>query len=591
MIRSQASLACSCQSETVSVKDKWYRLDLTSIIAVVVIIIVQILLIRPMGRYMLTVYYKERSRFDWFFGPVERLLFRALGVNPNEGMSAKRYLGNLLLANACMWVPVFIILLYQGSLPLNPNQAPGMSIDLAVNTVTSFITNTQWQFYAGETQASYLSQLMLTFLMFASPATGMAIGAAVIRGFASKEPQAGFKKIENMGNFYVDFVRSITRILVPIAFIVSLFFVAQGIPQTLNGPVQYTTVENQTATPLYLGPVASLESIKMLGSNGGGYYGQNSANPYENPTPLTNSVEILLMLLIASGFIYMYGTMVGNTKEGWVLICAVLVILSAALIINIVSESSAPALSSLAVNQSAGNMEGKEVKFGDVSSAQFGAWTTAGAVGAVDKMHDSWGPWGGTSLQALMILNNVFGGVGCGMINILIFVILTVFISGLMVGRTPQYLGRKIEGYEVKLTVFSFLIHPLLVFSGTTLGVLFAASQTLNPGFQGFAELGYAYLSAAANNGSAFAGLSASSFLNYSIAFVMLVGRYGTFILMLFVAESFMRKKIVPYDLGTFKTDTWIFGVIYIGVVVILSLLVFFPILIFGSFGQALAGV
>ena len=329
----------------------------------------------------------------------------------------------------------------------------------------------------------------------------------------------------------------------------------------------------------------------MLGSNGGGYYGQNSANPYENPTPATNAVEILLMLLIASGFIYAYGTMVGNTKEGWVLICAVLVILSAALIINMVSESSNPALSSLAVNQSAGNMEGKEVRFGDVSSAQFGAWTTAGAVGAVNSMHDSWGPWGGTSLQALMMLNCVFGGVGCGMINILIFVILSVFIVGLMVGRTPQYLGRKIEGYETKLTVFSFLIHPFLVFTFTTLGVIFAASQTLNPGFQGFAELAYAYLSAAANNGSAFAGLSVSPFLNYSMAIVFAVGRYGTFILMLFVAEVFMHKKIVPYDLGTMRTDTWIFGAVFIGVVVILNLLTFFPLLIFGSLGEALAHI
>ena len=565
-------------------------MDLTSIIAIVVIIVVQLLLIRPMGRYIVQTYYKERSRFDAFFGPIERLLFRALGVNPNEGMSAKRYIGNLLLVNACMWVPVFFILLFQGSLPLNPNQAPGMSLDLAVNTATSFITNTNWQFYAGETQASYLSQLMLTFLQFTSAATGMAIGVAVIRGFSSKEPRAGFRKIEHVGNFYFDFVRSITRILVPLCLILSLFFVAQGIPQTLSGPVHYTTIENQTAT-LYLGPVASMESVKMLGSNGGGYYGQNSANPYENPTPATNAVEILLMILIASGFIYAYGTMVGNTKEGWILICAVLVILSAALVINMISESSNPALSGLAVNQSAGNMEGKEVRFGDVSSAQFGAWTTAGAVGAVTSMHDSWGPWGATSLQAMMMLNCVFGGVGCGMINILIFVILSVFIVGLMVGRTPQYLGRKIEGYETKLTVFSFLIHPFLVFTFTTLGVLFAASQTLNPGFQGFAELAYAYLSAAANNGSAFAGLSVSPFLNYSMALVFAVGRYGTFTLMLFVAEVFLHKKIVPFDIGTMRTDTWIFGAVFIGVVVILNLLTFFPLLIFGSLGQALATI
>ncbi|MGZ4865342.1 MAG: potassium-transporting ATPase subunit KdpA [Halobacteriota archaeon] len=565
-------------------------MDVTSIVAVVVIIVIQILLIRPTGRYILLAYFKERSRLDSFFGYIERPIFRLLGVNPNEGMNAKRYLSNLLLTNAFMWVVVFFILLYQGSLPLNPNHVPGMSLDLAVNTASSFVTNTDWQFYAGETQASYLSQLVLTFLMFTSAATGMAIGVAVIRGFASKEPREGFRKIENAGNFYFDFVRSVTRILVPLAFIVSLFFVAQGIPQTLNGPVQYTTIENQSST-LYLGPVSSMESIKMIGSNGGGFFGQNSANPYENPTPLTNAVEILAMLLIASGFVYAYGVIVGNIKEGWVLIAALLVILSAALVINIISELSNPALSSLAVNQSAGNMEGKEVRFGDISSAQFGTWTTAGAVGAVSGMHDSWGPWGGTSLQALMILNNVFGGLGCGMINILIFVILTVFISGLMVGRTPQYLGRKIEGYEVKLTVFAFLIHPLLVFSGTSLGVIFASGQTLNQGFQGFSELAYGYLSAAANNGSAFAGLSVSPFLNYSMAVVFIIGRYGTFILMLFVSQAFMRKRIVPYDLGTFKTDTWVFGAIFIGVVVILSLLTFFPLLIFGSLGEALASI
>jgi len=565
-------------------------IDTTSIVAVAVIIIVQILLIKPLGRYILLVYFKQRSRFDPFFGPVERGLFRILGVNPNEGMNAKRYITNLLVLNACMWVPVFFILLFQGSLPLNPNHAPDMGIDLAVNTATSFVTNTNWQFYAGETQASYLSQMALIFLQFTSAATGMAIGAAVIRGFASKDLRPGFRKIENVGNFYFDFIRSITRILVPLAFILSLLFVIQGMPQTLNGPTQYKTTQSQNAT-LYVGPVASLESIKMLGSNGGGYYGQNSANPYENPTPLTNVIQILLMILIASGFLYAYGTLVGNTREGWVLICALLIILSGALIIMMASESANPALSSIAVNQSAGNMEGKEVMFGSVGSAQFATWTTAGAVGAVNGMHDSFGAWGGTTQQALMMLNCVFGGVGCGMINVIIFVILSVFISGLMVGRTPQYLGRKIEGREVKLTVFSFLIHPGLVYTFTTLGVLFAAGQTLNPGFQGFAELAYGFLSAAANNGSAFAGLSVSPYLNWTMAVVFAVGRYGTFILMLFVAEIFMRKSIAPYDLGTFKTDSWVFGAIFIGVVVIINLLTFFPLLIFGSLGEALAHI
>ncbi len=564
-------------------------MDPLGIIQAAVIIVIVLLLTRPMGGYLVSVFFKQRSRFDALFGPLERGLFRILGVNPTENMSVKRYILNLLLLNCLMAIVVLVILVNQASLPLNPNGAPNMEIDQAFNTASSFITNTNWQSYAGETQLSYFSQMAcITFLMFTSAATGLAAGAAFIRGFASRDKRPGFRQISGMGNFYFDFIRSITRVLIPLAFIVSLILVAQGVPQTLSGPQDYITVEGVSAT-LYRGPVASLESIKHLGTNGGGFYGQNSAFPYENPTPVTNVVENVCMLLLPISLIYAFGVLVGNSREAWVLIGALLLIFVVMLSVGLAAESSNQALSNFAVNQSSGNLEGKEIRFGVGGSVMFTVTTTSTGTGSVNSMLDSYTAIGGLVPLSLLLLSGLFAGEGSGLLRILINVILAVFIAGLMVGRTPQYLGRKIESKEVKLTLLAFLVHPVLILTFTAAGVVFAASSMGNPGFHGFTEMLYAYASAAANNGSAFAGLQANTpFLNYTLGLTMLLGRYIIFALMLLVSNSFMQKKITPYDVGTFRTDKWIFGLILIGVIVILGALTFFPVLVLGPLGEAL---
>lgn len=564
-------------------------MDVVGVIQIIVVLAVALLLIRPTGRYLTGVYFKEHNRLDPFFEPIERGLYRIIGIDSTENMSVWRYVLNLLFLNGAMFVIMLIILLSQSYLPLNPSHAPNMAIDQAFNTAASFTTNTNWQSYAGETQLSYLSQMAgVTFLMFTSAASGMAVAAAFIRGFARPEKGAGYREITGMGNFYFDFVRSLTRVLIPFAFVMSLLLVAQGVPQTLGGPVAYTSVEGVNST-LYRGPVASLESIKHIGTNGGGFFGQNSAYPYENPTPLTNVIELLAMLLVSTAFIYAFGIMVGNSKEGWVLIGALAAILIVLLSIGLVAESSNPALSSIAVNQASGNLEGKEVRFGTEGSVIFTTETAATATGSVNSMLDSYTALGGLVALSLLMVNCVFGGVGVGLLNVLIYTILAVFIAGLMVGRSPQYLGRKIESSEVKLTLLAFLIHPVLILTFAAAGITFAASSVSNPGFHGFTEMLYAYTSAAANNGSAFAGLQANTlFLNYSLGITMLLGRYITIPLMLLVSSSFMRKKVAPYDSGTFRTDQWIFGFILIGVIAILGALTFFPALVLGPLGEAL---
>jgi K+-transporting ATPase ATPase A chain len=563
-------------------------MDVVEILQTIVVLAVVLVFVRPVGRYLVSVYFKERSRFDALFEPIERGLFWILGVNPTENMSVKRYILNMLLLNGLMASLVFLILLNQAYLPLNPNGAPNMAIDQAFNTAASFITNTNFQSYTGETQLSYFSQMAcITFLMFTSAATGLAIGAAFIRGFASRDERPGFRKISGTGNFYFDFVRSVTRVLIPLAFIMSIILVAQGVPQTLSGPLALKTVEGVNTT-LYRGPVASLESIKHLGTNGGGFFAQNSAFPYENPSPLTSAIEIGAMLLLPISLLYAFGVVVGNSREGWVLIGSMLLIFVVMFSIGTVVESSNHALP-LAVNQSSGNLEGKEVRFGTAGSVLFTVTTASTGTGSVNSMLDSYTALGGLVPLSLLMLNSPFAGEGSGLLSILIYVILAVFIAGLMVGRTPQYLGRKIESKEVKYTLLAFLVHPIVILSGTAAGITFAASSLGNPGFHGFTEMLYAYATAAANNGSAFAGLQANTpFLNYTLGVTMLLGRYIVFPLMLLVSDSLMHKKITPYDVGTFRTDTWVFGLILIGVIVILGALTFFPVLVLGPLGEAL---
>jgi K+-transporting ATPase ATPase A chain len=564
-------------------------MDLLGVVQIILELAAVLLLVRPVGSYFVGVFFKERSRLDAVFRPIERGLYWAVGVDPSENMGVGRYVLTLLLVNGLMIVIVMLILITQGYLPLNPTAAPNMPIDLAFNTAVSFMTNTNWQSYAGETQASYLTQMIcITFLMFTSAATGMAVGAAFIRGFASRDQRPGFRKINGIGNFYFDFVRALTRVLIPFALIVSILLLMQGVPQTLAGPLSYHAVEGGIST-LYRGPVASLESIKHLGTNGGGFFAQNSAYPFENPTPLSNAIEIVAMLIIPISMLYTFGAMTGNTKEGWILIGTLTTVFIVLLSIGLLAESSNPALSNLAVNQSMGNMEGKEVRFGTDQSMMFTVSTTSTGTGSVNSMLDSYTAIGGAVPLFLLMICSLFAGDGSGLLSVLMYVILAVFIAGLMVGRSPQYLGRKIESKEVKLTFLAFLVHPVLILGFTAAGIVFATSSLGNPGFHGFTEMLYAFASAAANNGSAFAGLSANTpFLNYTLGVTMLLGRYITFPLMLLVSDSLLRKKITPYDAGTFRTDTWIFGLILIGVIVILGALTFFPVLVLGPLGEAL---
>jgi K+-transporting ATPase ATPase A chain len=552
-------------------------MDVLGVVQTIAELAIVLLLARPIGGYLVGFFFKERSRLDVLFGPIERGLYWAVGVNPSENMGVKRYVLTLLLVNGLMLVIVMLILITQGYLPLNPTAAANMPIDLAFNTAASFMTNTNWQSYAGETQASYLSQMIgITFLMFTSAATGMAVGAAFIRGFASRDKRPGFREITGIGNFYFDFVRSLTRVLVPLAIIVSVLLLVQGVPQTLGGPLNYHTVEGSNST-LYRGPVASLESIKHLGTNGGGFFAQNSV------------IEIVAMLIIPISLLYSFGVMTGKTKEGWILVGTLTTVFIVMLSIGLLAESSNPALSNLAVNQSMGNLEGKEVRFGTDNSVMFIVSTTSTGTGSVNSMIDSYTAIGGAVPLFLLMVGSLFAGDGSGLLTVLMYVILAVFIAGLMVGRSPQYLGRKIESKEVKFTLLAFLVHPILILGFTAAGIVFATSSLGNPGFHGFTEMLYAFSSAAANNGSAFAGLSANTpFLNYTLGVTMLLGRYIMFPLMLLVSDSFLRKKITPYDAGTFRTDKWIFGLILIGVIVILGALTFFPVLVLGPLGEAL---
>ncbi|SDH65429.1 K+-transporting ATPase ATPase A chain [Aneurinibacillus thermoaerophilus] len=551
------------------------------IIQVAVTLLIALLLIKPVGSYLVNVFSYEKTRLDRVFGPVERLFYRIMGVHEEQSMDSKQYVTAVLFSNFVMMILIYAVLRLQKHLPFNPDGIDNMPSALAFNTAASFITNTNWQAYSGESGLSYLSQMLaITFPMFTSSATGFAVAIAFIRGISGNKNE--------LGNFYVDLVRLITRVLLPLSFIAALFLVFQGVPQTLHGAVTATTLEgaNQVITR---GPVASLESIKHLGTNGGGYFGTNAAHPFENPTPLTNLLHILFMLLLPTSLIYAFGVMIKNKRQGWSVFAAMSVIFLIMLGTVLFQEyKGTPALHAMGIH---GNMEGKEVRFGFFESALFTAVTTAATTGSVNNMHDSLTPLGGFVPLAEMMLNNVFGGKGVGLLNGLLYVILSVFICGLMVGRTPEFLGRKIEAKEMKLASIALLIHPILILVPTALAFLRPESMAsiLNPGSHGISEVLYAFTSGAANNGSAFAGLTANkNFYNISIGLVMLFGRYISIIAMLAIAGSLATKSRVAASVGTFRTDTPLFTVILLMMILIIGALTFFPALALGPIAEHL---
>ena len=556
---------------------------------------------RPLGIYIAQVMDGDSFRRN----RLENLLYRGCGVAADVEMSWQQYAWAVLAFNAVGVIAVGAIQVVQQWLPLNPQHLGSVSIDSAFNTAISFVTNTNWQGYSGEATMSYLTQMLaLTVQNFLSAATGIAVAIALIRGFARHT-------VASLGNAWVDLTRAVLYILLPLAFLYSVFLVGQGVIQnfdanktasiveaarhalpTLDDQAQPTVAtqimaSNTQTQTLAMGPVASQEAIKMIGTNGGGFFNANSAHPYENPTPLANFVQMLAILLIPGALCFTFGRMVGDMRQGWAVLAAMTVLfIMLAVAVMAFEQQANPLLATAGVETSLGNMEGKEVRFGIADSALFSAVTTSASCGAVNAMHDSFSPLGGfIPLVSMQLGEVVFGGVGSGLYGMLVFAILTVFICGLMIGRTPEYLGKKIEIFEMKMTSIVILVTPLLVLIGTAIAVLADAGRAgiANPGAHGFSEVLYAFTSAANNNGSAFAGLSANTpFYNLLLGLVMLLGRFGVIVPILAIAGSLAAKKRLAAGDGTLPTHGPLFVMLLIGTVLLVGLLNYVPSLALG---------
>ncbi|HTJ94480.1 MAG TPA: potassium-transporting ATPase subunit KdpA [Pararobbsia sp.] len=586
----------------------------------VVLTVVLIALAIPLGRYMTNVLDGSSRVLRWF-GWAERGFYKLGGVDPSKEMGWKGYTVAMLAFNVLGTVVIYVLLRIQGALPFNPAGIAAMTPDGAFNTAVSFVTNTNWQDYSGESGVSYLMQMLcFTVQNFVSAATGIAVVAALIRGFARHSTQT-------IGNFWVDLTRSTLYILLPLSIVLSLVFVGQGVIQNLSPykdvptlqATQYTqpkvdaqgnpvkdakgnpvteTVTAKTQT-LAMGPVASQEAIKMLGTNGGGFFNANSAHPFENPTPLSNFIQILAMLAIPAALCVMFGKMVGDRRQGYAVLAVMTIAFAVACVCEISAEQTGnPTIAALGVDtqasalQSGGNMEGKETRFGIASSGIFTVATTAASCGAVNNAHDTLTPLGGLTPMLLMQLGEViFGGVGSGLYTMLAFALLAVFVAGLMIGRTPEYVGKKIESYEMKMVAIVVLLTPLLVLVGTSIAVLVPAGVAgiANPGTHGFSEILYAFSSAANNNGSAFAGLTVSTpFYNWMTAIAMWFGRFGPLVPMLAVAGALAAKKRLAPGAGTMPTHGMLFVVLLLGTVVLVGALTYVPALALGPVAEHL---
>jgi K+-transporting ATPase ATPase A chain len=570
-------------------------MSINIIIQITIFLLILLLTVKPLGIYMARIYEGKPAGLNVLLAPVERWIYRLTRVNPMQGMSWKTYAVAVMLFNVLGIISVYILQRLQFFLPLNPMSIPKVAPDLAFNTAMSFATNTNWQSYGGETTLSYFTQMLgLTVQNFVSAATGMAVLIAVIRGFIQKQ-------IETIGNFWVDLVRSVLYILLPLSIILSLVLVSQGVVQTFTPSTKAELLQSirdadgKTVTEqvIALGPVASQIAIKQLGTNGGGFFNVNSSHPFENPTPLSNLLELLAILLISAGLCYTFGYMVRDRRQGWAILAAMLIIFIPCLLICVHSEQKGnPAFNDLNIDQNVsafqpgGNMEGKEARFGIVNSALWATATTAASNGSVNSMHDSYMPLGGLIPMWLMQLGEViFGGVGSGLYGMLAFVIVAVFISGLMIGRTPEYLGKKIEIYEMKMSALILFIPHMCVLIGTAVAVVLpkAKAAVLNPGPHGLSEILYAFSSAGNNNGSAFAGLSSNNFFyNIVLGLVMFFSRYWLIIPMLAIAGSLSKKKIIPVSQGTLPTHTPLFVIFLVMIILIVGALTFFPALALG---------
>ena len=576
--------------------------------------VVLLALAKPLGAYMARVYEGRPCGLDRALGWLERLVYRWGGIRPDEEMGWKTYAVTMLVFNLAGMLVLYGLQRVQGVLPLNPEKLGAVSPDLAFNTAASFVTNTNWQSYGGETTMSYLTQMVgLTVQNFASAAVGMAVLVALIRGFARRSA-------ETIGNFWVDLTRTVLYILLPLSFVLALVLVSQGVVQTFGPYAKVTVVQPSsyeepitdkdgkpvldekgqpktkkstlTEQLIAVGPAASQIAIKQLGTNGGGFFNVNSAHPFENPTPLSNFLELLAILLIPGALCYTFGAMVRDTRQGWAVLAAMTVIFVGLLVVCVVAEQQGSVFVKQGVDhaasalQAGGNMEGKEVRFGIVNSALWATATTAASNGSVNSMHDSFTPIGGlVPLWMIELGEVVYGGVGSGLYGMLIYAIIAVFVAGLMVGRTPEYLGKKIDAYEMKMSSLVILIVPFLVLVGTSIGVVTTAGKAgiLNPGAHGFSEILYAFSSGPNNNGSAFAGLSANTpFYNTALGLSILFGRYWLAVPVLAIAGSLARKKIVPTGAGTLPTHTPLFVALLVGVVILVGALTYVPALALG---------
>ena len=545
-----------------------------------------ILLTVPIGAYMTRVFNGERTPLSPVLGPIERGLYRVSGVDETQEQHWVTYAVAMLAFTFAGFIVLYALQRLQGVLPFNPQDQAAVTPDLAFNTSVSFITNTNWQSYVPETTYSYLVQMAgLTVHNFVSAATGIALAIALIRGFARRSANT-------IGNFWVDLTRCTLYVLLPASIVVGLVFVGLGMPQNLNAYTEATTLEGAKQI-IAQGPVASQEVIKMLGTNGGGFFNANSAHPFENPSALTNLIQILLIFSIGASLTNVFGRMVGNQRQGWAIFAVMFVLFFGGVLTAYWAEAAGnPAFAALHVDQApsalqaGGNMEGKEVRFGIANSALFTTITTDASCGAVNNMHDSLLPVAGmVPMVNIMLGEIIFGGVGSGLYGMLLFVIIAMFVAGLMVGRTPEYLGKKLEAKEVKMAMLGILILPLSMLGFTALAVVIPAGTGAlsNAGPHGFSEALYAYVSATGNNGSAFAGLSANvPFWNSTLGLAMFIGRFLMIIPMLAIAGSLVRKKIVPVSAGTFPTDSGLFVGLVVGVILITGGLTFLPSLALG---------
>ncbi|MCR6657820.1 MAG: potassium-transporting ATPase subunit KdpA [Asticcacaulis sp.] len=536
----------------------------------------------PLGLYMAKILTAERL----FMAPVENAVYGALGIKPSEDMTWKNYATAVIVFSFGGFALLYLVLLFQSHLGLNPQGMADLTPDLAFNTAVSFVTNTNWQSYAGESTLGYASQMLgLSVQNFLSAAVGISVMAALIRGLSRQSAKG-------IGNFWVDLVRSTLYVLLPLALVWAVLLGSQGVIQTLDAYVTGHTLEGAQQT-LALGPVASQEAIKMLGTNGGGFFNTNSSHPFENPTPLSNFIEVLAILLIPAACCFAFGQMIGDKRQGIAVLAAMtLVFVPLTLFCVSAEQGGNPHFTALGVDQLAsatqagGNMEGKETRFGIVNSALWATATTAASNGSVNAMHDSFTPLGGAVPMLLMKFGEViYGGVGSGLYGMLVFVIITVFIAGLMVGRTPEYLGKKIQAFEIKMASIAILAPCAFVLIGTALAVLtpWGKAGLYNPGAQGFSEALYAFTSAANNNGSAFAGLGANTpFYNTALGICMLFGRFFVLLPVLAVAGSLATKKAVPVSAGTLPTHTPLFIAVLIGVILLVGVLTYLPALALG---------